>query len=460
MNDAKTINSEALLELLRNPPIELIKESENYSTIELQDYVIEGEEGEEYISIDGNGAKIYKAIEFKSCKFNKLFFVWNIVCNEDVVFENCSFVKGIFFQEDVVFKNDLIFKYGQLESIHLSHGSFNKISISVYECKKIWIAGAKFNDLHVGEFLQGDNVSELVVFCKENETGNIYINEQEFDKISLHGTNKSSEFNFSNIKCTNISINNFNNEGILNFYGMAPKDSQTELAYFQIVNSNLNKAQFFRTSFSKYKELIIIDSFITDCLFISCGWNQNVRALLGPGYGTFEESLKRGRKITSKEVFAIREAYRQLKVSMSKHSDKIQESRFYAEELSFHNRTLVWDSPFENQFWDKVILHWSKFFSDYGQSFVKPLFWLLVGHLILFLVAISFNGFSPLQISLCNPTSTAFKEAFEKYFVYINPLRRLEVSLAGYLIVLDILMRVWSSYMIYNLIRASRRFIS
>lgn len=460
MSDAKTINSHALIELLKKPPIEIIKGSNDYPIIELQDYVIESKEGVDYISIDGGGAIIDKGIEFKNCTFNKLLFVWNIICNEDVVFENCSFVKGIYFQDNVVFKKNLTFKYGQLETIHLSNGSFDKINISVHESKTIWISGAKFNDLHIGDFLQGDNISELVVFGKENETGNIYVRDQEFDKISLHGTNKNNEFIFSNIKCKNVSINDFNNEGVLNFYGMDPKDSTEESAYFQIVNSNLNKAQFFRSNFSAYKELIIIDSFITDCLFISCRWGQNVRAVLGPDYGTFEESLKKGRKITSKEVFAIREAYRQLKVSMGKHSDKIQESKFNAEELTFHNRTLAWGSPFENQFWDKTILYWSNFFSDYGQSFVRPLFWLLCGHLILFFIAIFFNGFNTLQISFCSPTSAAFKDAFEKYFIYINPLRRLEVSLSGYLIVLDILMRVWSSYMIYNLIRASRRFIS
>lgn len=174
----------------------------------------------------------------------------------------------------------------------------------------------------------------------------------------------------------------------------------------------------------------------------------------------FEDSLKAGRKTTPNEIVAIREAYRQLKISMSKHSDKIQEHKFYSEELNYHNIALTWGKPWENQFWDKLILHWSRTLSDYGQSFIKPLAWLLLGHYILFLTALLCNGFAPLHISLCKPTGAGFEEAFEKYFLYINPLRRLEVSLPGYLILLDLLMRIWSSYMIYNLIRASRRFIS
>lgn len=91
---------------------------------------------------------------------------------------------------------------------------------------------------------------------------------------------------------------------------------------------------------------------------------------------------------------------------------------------------------------------------------IKPLLWLLVGHYIFFIVAFLLNGFYPLHISLFQANASDFQEAFTIYFVYINPFRRLEISLPGYLILLDLLMRVWSSYMIYNLIRASRRFIS
>ena len=104
-----------------------------------------------------------------------------------------------------------------------------------------------------------------------------------------------------------------------------------------------------------------------------------------------------------------------------------------------------------------MILCFSKIFSNYGQSFKKPLCYLLFGHFILFIIAIKLNGFDSLQLSV-SPTWKAFEDAFEKFFIYINPLRK-DSSLSGYLIVLDLLMRIWSSYMIYNLIRASRRFI-
>lgn len=59
---------------------------------------------------------------------------------------------------------------------------------------------------------------------------------------------------------------------------------------------------------------------------------------------------------------------------------------------------------------------------------MKSLFWLIFGHLILFNIALMFGGFQSLHINFCNPTSAGFEDAFEKYFIYINPLRKPDTS--------------------------------
>lgn len=452
----KVLSAEQLRSLLRNPPQEFIKESYGELSILIDGYTFE----DEHLILD-DSITVKLPLTFQGCTFksDKLFFIDGLTCNESLTFEGCTISDSIYFSSGT-FKKEVLLKYVHVKKVHLSHCTFGKVSISGYDINEVWTSGSKFESLHIGEHLLGDNIQKLVIFAKEDETGDIFVNDQGFEEISLFGSNKGKQINFSKVRCNNVSITNFKNEGSLNFYGIEPKDLNNDNRYFQIIDSNLEKVQFYRALFSQYKELIIIDSFITDTLFIGCKWSNNVRALYGPGYGTFEDSLKTGRKIKPKEVVAIKEAYRQLKISMSKHSDKIQEHKFYSEELSFHNRTLSWEKPWTNQFWDKMILLFSKTFSDYGQSFIKPLFWLLLGHYILFLVALLFNGFAPLHISICEPTSAGFKQAFEQFFIYINPLRRLETSLSGYLIILDLIMRIWSSYMIYNLIRASRRFIS
>lgn len=451
----KKITSNELLELLQNPTDDILESPEEGTAILIDDYIIEDEHLMIYdIEID-------RKITFKNCYFNNenLLYIDNIDCNEDVVFEACTFPKRLVISQST-FKKELCFKYVYFEDIRISGGSVEKISISGYDVKKINISNVNFENLHIGEYLLNQTIGEFVIFCTSNEVGNIIAREQSFEKIYISGSNEGSKFDFENIKCNNVTIDSFINEGSLNFYGIEPLDLISDKRYFQIINSNLEKAQFFRANFSNYQELVIIDSFVTDCLFIGCKWGNNIRAIRGIGFGTFEKSLEAGRKITISETSAIKEAYRQLKISMSKHSDKIQENRFYAEELNFYNKTLPWTKPWENQFWDKLILHGSNIFSNYGQSFIKSLFWLLFGHLAFFTVAISLGGFESLYINVCHPTSVGFKDAFEKYFIYINPLRKPDTSFSGYLIFLDVLMRIWSSYMIYNLIRTSRRFIS
>lgn len=455
-NCNKILSTEELIILLRNPPKEFIKEEHGERWILIDDYTIEDKSCILDDSITVNLPLIFQGCTFKIDRF---LFIRGMTCNESLTFESCTISDVIYFKSGN-FKKEVLFKYVRVKSIYLSGGTFSKISISGYDIDEISISESKFESLYIGEHLIGDNISKLEIFAEEDETGDINIREQNFEKISLFGTNKGKNWSFEKIKCNNISITDFKNEGSLNFFGIEPKDLTNDKRYFQITNSNLGKVQFYRALFYQYKEFIIIDSFITDALFIGCKWSNNVRAINGPGFVTFESSLQAGRKFTPKEIIAIKEAYRQLKISMSKHSDKIQEHKFYSEELNFHNKSLSWGKPWENQFWDKMILLWSKTFSDYGQSFIKPLFWLLFGHYILFLIAILFNGFDPLQISICEPTSTGFQKAFEKFFIYINPLRGLETSFSGYLVSLDLLMRIWSSYMIYNLIRASRRFIS
>ncbi|MES2616796.1 MAG: hypothetical protein V4613_02900 [Bacteroidota bacterium] len=454
--DEKTLSASKLCSILRNPTAKFIKDEYGGESLYIDGYTIE----DENLILDDT-ITVHLPLIFNACTFKSVnpIFISGLICNESLTFEGCTISDNILFHSGT-FKKEVVLKYIHAKNIDFNGGTFEKISISGYNINQVRISGAKFESLFIGEYLKYDNISKLIISLEEDKTGDIFAYDQSFDKLSIHGINKGKKIRFERLKCNDISLSNFKNEGSLNFYGIEPKDFDSDQKYIQIINSNLDKAEFYRTSFSQYKELIIIDSFITDALFIGCKWSNNIRALYGPGYPTFEDSLISGRKTSPKEIVAIKEAYRQLKISMSKHSDKIQELKFYSEELNFHNKTLTWGKPWENEFWDKLILCWSKFFSDYGQSFIKPLFWLLIVHFMLFIIALLSGGLSPLSISFCNATADGFREAFEKFFIYINPLRNFEISFSGYLVILDFTMRIWSSYMIYNLIRASRRFIS
>lgn len=105
-----------------------------------------------------------------------------------------------------------------------------------------------------------------------------------------------------------------------------------------------------------------------------------------------------------------------------------------------------------------LVILFSEVFSNFGQSIKRPLFGLLLGHLILFIFLLQ-NGFFDHLIINEIAINYSPVTAFEYYFKLINPLRRNEIPITGYLAIIDIIMRIWSSYMIFNLVRATRRFI-
>ncbi|WP_236979863.1 hypothetical protein [Membranihabitans maritimus] len=441
------INSEELNELIKSPPDYLLRD--NGRTIYFEGYDVEGE-----IDLDDE-LEIKENLIFDKCSFlsDEPFSIIGMICHGEVTFKFCNFSSDIYLINGT-FNREFSFRYIESKKIFIWGGKYEKIRISGYTINKIEICGGRFQDIDIGGFPINGNIEKLTIRDRGYKLGNINVSRQNFTKINIGGLNSGNTYNFKGVKSNIVSISNFTNEGYLHFYSMEPRDSTNDTRYFQISNSNLGKTEFFRTQFSKYQEFIIIDSFITDSLFINCNWGKNIRA-----FHASDGALPSGSSVTNKEVPKIREAYRQLKISMSKHSDKIQEDKFYAEELNYYNKSLAWVWPWYNQFWDKLILYFSNWFSSYGQSFIKPLFWLLLGHFLFFSIPLLYGVFEPLGFSLINSSGEAFWLATEKYFEYINPFRSFDNSLSGGYFIIDILMRVWSSYMIYNIIRASRRFI-
>lgn len=440
MNSKTVYNESDLNELLKNPPKELIQKG----ILHISNYIFE----DENLKLDRTIISEIQ-IHFTACKFVSKdgFLISGITCKKPIRFKDCDFTNGItffsgIFEESVIIENSNF----NSSSIEFMTGTFKLIDICSYNIKDVDIYKIKFEDLKINK-LQGNNIRNLYIFADEENTGEILIENQAFEEFHLSGVNKGKSFKFSNIDSKYILLNHFTNNGNTTFTNI---NSSGEKSYFEINESRLDQVQFYRVSFSNFTELILIDSFIINALFISCNWSKNLKAIHSPRFNQNLEFVRNGENLKLEEKIAIKEAYRQLKISMSLHHDKIQEKLFYSEELNFHNQTLHWTHPLKNDFWDKLILFASKIFSDFGQSFLKPTTCLLVGHFVLFLSAICFGGFS----NFCN-----YEDAFEKFFLFINPLRDITVSFSGYLIIIDLIMRIWSSYMIYNIIRATRRFI-
>lgn len=147
---------------------------------------------------------------------------------------------------------------------------------------------------------------------------------------------------------------------------------------------------------------------------------------------------------------SLREAYRQLKQSMLKDSNNIDALAFYRNEMDSY-RAYAKNNP-EVKLEDKFILFTSWIFSDHGQSFAKPMLWLMGVHLALFLPLIS----ADYHFTLHHDWSVTPKLIGE-YLALLNPAHSFKDS-TGWQGIIDFLMRLSSAFFIYHIIRASRKF--
>lgn len=135
----------------------------------------------------------------------------------------------------------------------------------------------------------------------------------------------------------------------------------------------------------------------------------------------------------------------QFKKVYENQGDTVRANRYRAEELKIYQKQI---SPL-SYFGTWLVLGLSNITSNFGQSIWRPLAALLAVHYWLFMWAIGVEAFE----------WHGLKELPYYYFFLANPIR-LYIFQTDWKIIIDIIMRAWSSYMIYNFIRASRRFIN
>jgi len=417
---------------------------------------IKDEEINESIDFIGD-ITIKDKIEIKDCKFHDFFSISDWIFENYVSIEGCIFDKGIWI-EGGEFKKDLDLKWiTSTGRFSLTGGVFKRINLSLRNTKKLWISGGTFEEFNFGGLWVGDDrFEELVLINKGKLNGNVRVINKEIKKISLNGGNSQKEFLFQDLRCEYFCINDFTNSGSLKIFGLKPMKTGT--TYFEVVKSNLAKAQFFRIGFDQFDEVIIVDSYIAELTIINSQWrNGNFRAVVGPAYLNNIESRA---IISSNEREQLRENFRQLKFTYEKQGDKIYEAFFYSLEMNEYNKVLKWTSPLYERFWQKLIIILSRALTNYGSSFLRPLIGILVSNWIILLVLICIYDFYDLRVaSPSDNEPAAFKVAVGEYFKLINPLHKMDESLRGWSIMWDILSRILSSYFLFGLIRSSRRFL-
>lgn len=433
--------------------INILKHKTNLNEYKIN--LIEDEKITELVDLYDNTV-IKEKITIIRCVFNEELVIENWTFENFVEFEDCTFKKGIRIHNGTFCKT-LDFKWiTVLGKLQITGGQFEKVSISFRNTKSTWITGGNFEELHIGDWLGDKHLEELIIINKRDLIGNIKVVGHTINKIYINGGNSQRNLLFRDIKCNHFIIKDLANSENLKLHGLVPISSGN--SYFEIYNSTLFKAQFYKISFNKFDEVILVDTFINEVSILNSTWgDSNFRAI---SVSEDIPEIKERNTISLEEIKQLKENFRQLKFVYEKQGDKINETFFYNLEMNSYNSLLSWSSPFQEIFWQKTILLLSRTLTSYGSSFLRPLLGLLLSTLLILLILISLYNYQNLEIVLPNKNdSTAFQIAIGEFFKLLNPLRKMDESLQGWAVMWDLISRILNSYFIFALIRSSRRFL-
>jgi uncharacterized protein YjbI with pentapeptide repeats len=412
---------------------------------------------EEYTVIDSSSNTTW-SITFENCYFKGSVYVEDVVFTKNIIFKDCFFDGNLHFSQ-CEFQNLDIQECYFKKQVYFSSGNFKDIKFSQHDTKELTISRSSFSKFQIGYYTGSYLLKKLVIINNDKNNGPIEITGvEQIDYMLLYGTVYGDLFG-ENIKCRKFIIENFNNHGLLKFVNLSSTDEANE-THFGIRNSNLNNAEFYRLDLKSFAEVNIGDSNVMNCTFINTTWPNKIfafkKAKFGPGETRNDDKFSRTVEFKTQQ----RETYRQLKLALSKQGDKVQEQLYYSKEMDTYFSLLNWTHPFNRQFWDKFILLFSSWFSDYGTNFGKALLWFLGLNFIVFASLIHFYHFGGLKFSWVDCNSEAFWGALKLYIRQLNPLHKIDDPISGPAFIIDFLGRILSSYLIYHLIRSSRRFVS
>lgn len=433
---------------------------------------------ENFVLVEGS---FNKNLTFEQCYFSKgIFFSSGAAFENSFSLEDCYVESYITFEEDLEFKDNLNILSSSTKGVRFRGGSFTTCVLNFDALEDIYFDGGYFEDVRFSCNKNSPMINKVKINADAvSGTLNFLGEDTKMYYISVTGGSKDLALTLQDIYAHSLYFFRFSNGKGLKLFNLRPLNLNEPSEFF-LLDSNMGKAEFYSINLETYSIVSIVDCYLIESILVGITWPKTFDYL---GYGLMaaegtqhqkqydryieiytsmmekRTDLTKRLKITYwpygvKGLVKLRETYRQLKYSYNKQGDFFEEHRFHILEMNTLQKLLKWR---KNGF-QKLIILFSYVFSEYGQSLKRPLLGLFIGHWILFIIGIKL-GLLP-SLSLNTDFSKAgVNNGVFYYFKLINPIRPFDESIHGLLIILDMTMRVWNSYMIYNIIRATRRFI-
>jgi len=393
-----------------------------------------------------------RGIEFSNCIFKQEVHIHNISTatnyQHHFTFKECAFENGIkFFRCDlnVVDIIQCTLKKGYLG---LESSSISSFKASLKEAEKVYIhGGGKYNRLGIGSW--GPNkVKHLIIECDGLE-GDIYVDNSEVEDLEIIRLFPKGSINISDSKIQSFLFTYFKNLGKITIRHVAP--IRYEGSYFTVYKSTLGDVQFFDIDFRKYLEFNVLSSDISEIKFVKTVWHENINSLPGkytPEFSDRDKIQENQTRIERKEV------YKQLRHASNKQGDVLNEGYFHEKEMNTYYHTINWCQ----NFWTKFILGSSRIFGNYGKNFRQPLIALLLLHSITLAIMVHYCYDNFMFVPAKEGSWSDFGDFMGEYVRLLNPVHSFDKA-KGLWIIPDTIIRIYTSFFIYNMLRATRRFV-
>ncbi len=295
--------------------------------------------------------------------------------------------------------------------------------------------------------VRGDQFKEIKIDGGNRMSGEARIYSSRILILLLENNFSQFDLTFEKNTFQDIYISNYISKGSLSLLNSKFKGENTA---FSLIASDLGKAKLMNFSFKECDSVTITDSFLSEISFTSTTWFTDNR--MHSGRENYPEKR--------------REVYRQLKQAAEKQGDKINSLEFQARELKAFKKMLsCWSETSLN---DRLILILSET-NDFGLSWLRPLWLLLVITLIFYLlIVVSISStlkFAPAtNTDELATTLVLFLENSSILIQMLNPAHNLshmfsknELTTSTYW--LDGIHRIIAAFLLVQIVSAFRKFV-
>ncbi len=381
-----------------------------------------------------------------------------------------SFFEKAFFVNIQTINNQL--KQG-ISSFYLSDASFNN---------GFYVNGAFdfMSDIPI--------INEIIFDISAKLRGDVVFRDIDVGILSISGYNTSVNISFERVFVNQLKITGFRNSAGLIFSNLVPSHSKwySDKAKkmlrgnaLYVSDTNFGKAQFYQTHFNSFDTIVFHNVICTDISTSLVKWftpAQLDRNELSSMRKTYKKALKTKNKIEiSNAVKSLESAYqskkeifRQLKYASQKQGDIPLSLEFLKWEMDYYRKIVCLKKP---KNWSEVIILWSSQTNNYGQSWLKALGLFVVFSFLFYLPIGFFNSntidYSKFALSwsnILNNLRMIFYDNFYNWVLLLNPVHNLKdlnenIKQAPSIIyVFDFLSRIVSSYFIFQIVSAFRKY--